>query len=119
MGNLFNSLGVGEDGVTGLLMTFQKHAVHLLECNDKMVLEVLRDLKKHMASSKALISDCKIILHITDVPSRIFPLWSHRALTSANSGDPVGAASATITAPALAALSSSSAVSASLTSASP
>ncbi|XP_050980458.1 testis-expressed protein 47 isoform X2 [Labeo rohita] len=73
----------GED-VTGLLLLYPQHALHVIECSTEALLSVLQDLR-HMEENSGPILDPRILLVSHDLPSRLFQHWNYKLLDESDS----------------------------------
>ncbi|XP_016144444.1 testis-expressed protein 47 [Sinocyclocheilus grahami] len=74
---------VGED-VTGLLLLYPQHTLHVIECSTEALLSVLQDLR-HMEENSGPILEPRILLVTHDLPSRLFQHWSCTLLDECDS----------------------------------
>ncbi|XP_035695583.1 testis-expressed protein 47-like isoform X1 [Branchiostoma floridae] len=65
---------------TGLLLIYPQYCIHSVESSSEMLTATLRDLVSHQQSEGALLSDAKILIMSHDIPTRLYPQWSHRVL---------------------------------------
>ncbi|XP_078692809.1 testis-expressed protein 47-like isoform X1 [Branchiostoma floridae x Branchiostoma belcheri] len=65
---------------TGLLLIYPQYCIHTVESSSEMLTATLRDLVSHQQSEGALLSDAKILIMSHDIPTRLYPQWSHRVL---------------------------------------
>ncbi|XP_016376810.1 testis-expressed protein 47 [Sinocyclocheilus rhinocerous] len=80
---------VGED-VTGLLLLYPQHTLHVIECSTEALLSVLQDLRHMEENSCSLprsgpILEPRILLVSHDLPSRLFQHWSYTLLDESDS----------------------------------
>ncbi|RXN08959.1 putative protein C7orf62-like protein [Labeo rohita] len=79
----------GED-VTGLLLLYPQHALHVIECSTEALLSVLQDLR-HMEENSTFLTrsgpilDPRILLVSHDLPSRLFQHWNYKLLDESDS----------------------------------
>jgi len=66
--------------VTGLLLVYFKHLVHVMETSTDVITDVIQDLKHNKASSDGFIEDAKILVISHDIQSRLYQQWSFRQL---------------------------------------
>jgi len=69
------------DGVTGLLLIYPKHSVHVIESSLEVLLELCRDLRKQAnGAEEAHMEKSKILLVSHDILNRLYQHWSFRVL---------------------------------------
>ncbi|KAI7797053.1 hypothetical protein IRJ41_011910 [Triplophysa rosa] len=70
----------GED-VTGLLLLYPQHALHVIECSTEVLLSVIQDLT-HMQKTpdSAVMLTPRVLLVSHDISSRLFQQWSFTLL---------------------------------------
>ncbi|XP_073683787.1 testis-expressed protein 47 [Garra rufa] len=73
----------GED-VSGVLLLYPQHALHVIECSTEALLSVLQDLR-HMEENSGPILDPRILLVSHDLPSRLFQHWNYKLLDESDS----------------------------------
>ncbi|XP_076442323.1 testis-expressed protein 47-like [Babylonia areolata] len=66
--------------ITGLMLIYMKHIVHVMECAADAILEMARELNELPARHQAFISKSKILVISHDVPHRQYQGWSFRTL---------------------------------------
>ncbi|XP_052262709.1 testis-expressed protein 47-like isoform X2 [Dreissena polymorpha] len=66
--------------MTGLLLVYLKHIVHILECSSDMVTQVMRDIVNFQRSSEGFLAGAKILVISHDVPTRLYQGWDFRQL---------------------------------------
>ncbi|XP_072044299.1 LOW QUALITY PROTEIN: testis-expressed protein 47-like [Amphiura filiformis] len=69
------------EGATGMLLVYPNHYVHLVESSSEMLMSIIRDLRD-MDETKdtRLITESKILVISSNVPTRLFNQWSFRVL---------------------------------------
>ncbi|XP_022102397.1 testis-expressed protein 47-like [Acanthaster planci] len=69
------------EGATGMLLVYPNHYVHLVESSSEMLMALIRDLGiVEEAGDQTLISQSKILVISSNVPTRLFSQWSFRVL---------------------------------------
>ncbi|XP_063445141.1 testis-expressed protein 47-like isoform X1 [Mytilus edulis] len=66
--------------ITGLLLVYTKHIVHIVETTTEMLREVIKDSKKNMEASNGLFSQVKILVISHDIPERLYQNWMFKTL---------------------------------------
>ncbi|XP_048248729.1 testis-expressed protein 47-like isoform X1 [Haliotis rufescens] len=66
--------------VTGLMLIYMKHIVHVVETSSDMLLEIVKDLHYSQTSDQGFISKAKILVISHDIPQRLYQQWSFRTL---------------------------------------
>ncbi|XP_065128241.1 testis-expressed protein 47 [Paramisgurnus dabryanus] len=59
------------EGLTGLLLIYPEHALHIIECSTEVLLSVIQDL-----AHSAVILKSRVVLVSHDISSRLFQQWS-------------------------------------------
>ncbi|KAL8576625.1 hypothetical protein ACOMHN_025100 [Nucella lapillus] len=98
VGNYFDNLlkhfknELQTEPITGLMLIYMKHIVHILECSDDMILEMTRELCEILNKRSPLITKSKILVISHDISfflflmlyfsfiSRQYQGWSFRTL---------------------------------------
>ncbi|XP_048410758.1 testis-expressed protein 47 isoform X2 [Stegostoma tigrinum] len=80
--NLFQKLQRSHqaEGITGLLLLYSSHVIHLLESSSDVLYSVIRDLKDMQQQERALLLEPKILLISHNIPSRLFQQWEYNVL---------------------------------------
>ncbi|XP_051958226.1 testis-expressed protein 47 [Xyrauchen texanus] len=80
----------GED-ITGLLLLYPEHTLHVIECSTETLQSVLQDLR-HMQGDlhSGLILEPRVLLVSHNLPSRLFQQWNYKLLSESDSSRPVG-----------------------------
>ncbi|XP_054834167.1 testis-expressed protein 47 isoform X2 [Eublepharis macularius] len=68
------------EGVTGLLLFYPAHIVHILESSSDMLYSVLRDLRDIEEQQRVLVLGTKILVMSHNIPSRLFQQWNYKVL---------------------------------------
>ncbi|XP_038067153.1 testis-expressed protein 47-like isoform X2 [Patiria miniata] len=69
------------EGATGMLLVYPNHYVHLVESSSEMLMALIRDLgTMEVTGDQALISQSKVLVISSNVPTRLFSQWSFRVL---------------------------------------
>lgn len=66
--------------VTGLLLVYMKHLVHIVETSTDVITEIVQDLKESEESITGIIATSKILVISHDIPQRLYQQWSFRTL---------------------------------------
>ena len=64
--------------ITGLLLLYPGHFVHIVECPENVLSELVDGLIAKSAGN--IMKDLKLIVHTHDTPARLFSQWSYRVL---------------------------------------
>ncbi|XP_048466963.1 testis-expressed protein 47 isoform X2 [Rhincodon typus] len=80
--NLFQKLQCSHqaEGITGLLLLYSSHVIHVLESSSDVLYSVIRDLKDMQQQERALLLEPKILLMSHNIPSRLFQQWEYNVL---------------------------------------
>ncbi|XP_078319800.1 testis-expressed protein 47-like isoform X3 [Crassostrea virginica] len=66
--------------ITGLLLVYMKHLVHVMECSADAIMATVRDLKQSKTSKTGLVENAKILVISHDIQNRLYQQWSFRQL---------------------------------------
>ncbi|XP_060063478.1 testis-expressed protein 47-like [Ylistrum balloti] len=66
--------------VTGLLLVYMKHIVHIVETSTDLITETVRDLQSNIDDSSGSFESSKILIISHDIPHRLYGQWSFRTL---------------------------------------
>lgn len=66
--------------VTGLLLLFPKHCIHVLESSADVLLEMAKDLVDQSKDGTLHMEKSRILIVSHDIPHRLYQHWSHRVL---------------------------------------
>ncbi|XP_052820173.1 testis-expressed protein 47-like isoform X2 [Mya arenaria] len=77
--NLQNNFQHSEP-MTGLLLVYLKHIVHVLETSSDMITEVMKDIMHEQRTEDGFLEDAKILIISHDIPSRLYQQWNFRTL---------------------------------------
>lgn len=66
--------------ITGLLLVYMKHLVHVMECSADAIMAVVRDMKESKSSKKGFLENSKILVISHDIQNRLYQQWSFRQL---------------------------------------
>ncbi|XP_061175444.1 testis-expressed protein 47-like isoform X2 [Saccostrea echinata] len=66
--------------ITGLLLVYMKHIVHVMECSSDAIMAMVRDLKESKSSEKGFLENAKILVISHDIQNRLYQQWSFRQL---------------------------------------
>ncbi|XP_056017227.1 testis-expressed protein 47-like isoform X2 [Ostrea edulis] len=66
--------------ITGLLLVYIKHLVHVMECSADAIMTMVRELKEIKSSEKGFLENAKILLISHDIQNRLYQQWSFRQL---------------------------------------
>nr|XP_002733272.1 PREDICTED: uncharacterized protein C7orf62-like isoform X1 [Saccoglossus kowalevskii] len=68
------------EGVTGILLVYPSHYVHLIESSQEVLLALIRDLKQIEDKGEGMITQSKVLVYSGNVPTRLFNHWNSRVL---------------------------------------
>ncbi|XP_071797872.1 testis-expressed protein 47-like isoform X2 [Asterias amurensis] len=69
------------EGATGMLLVYPNHYVHLVESSNEMLMALIRNLgTMELEKNDSLISQSKVLVISSNVPTRLFSQWSFRVL---------------------------------------
>ncbi|ELU15643.1 hypothetical protein CAPTEDRAFT_219432 [Capitella teleta] len=68
------------EGVSGLLLLYPKHCVHVIETCSDITLELMKQLKEDEESGSGNTSVSKILVISHDIPHRQYNQWSYRVV---------------------------------------
>jgi len=66
--------------ITGLMLIYMRHIVHVMECSADMILELARELVAMQSDKGGLLEKSKILVISHDIPQRQYQGWSFRTL---------------------------------------
>lgn len=66
--------------VTGLLLLFPKHCIHVIEAGVEVLLEVVKDVKREEDAGTGNMEKSRIMIVSHDIPHRLFQHWSFRII---------------------------------------
>lgn len=66
--------------VTGLLLVYLKHLVHVVEASSDTFLEIMKDIEKIQKNSDGFLEEAKILVISHDINSRLYQQWNFRTL---------------------------------------
>ncbi|BFZ17196.1 hypothetical protein BsWGS_20235 [Bradybaena similaris] len=66
--------------ISGLMLIYLKHIVHVIETSSDMILKIVKDLWKMEQEENSYISKSKILIVSHDVNNRLYSYWSFRTL---------------------------------------
>ncbi|XP_021348718.1 uncharacterized protein C7orf62-like isoform X2 [Mizuhopecten yessoensis] len=66
--------------ITGLLLVYLKHIVHIVETSTDLITETVRDIQSNINDSSGLFESGKILIISHDIPHRLYGQWSFRTL---------------------------------------
>ncbi|XP_053386544.1 testis-expressed protein 47-like isoform X2 [Mercenaria mercenaria] len=66
--------------ITGLLLVYLKHLVHVVETSSDMIVEVIRDVVKTQKDENGFIEQAKILIVSHDISTRLYQQWNFRTL---------------------------------------
>eukprot|EP00128_Syssomonas_multiformis_P012296 Colp12_sorted_trinity150504_noHs@30581 len=75
------------DYITGILLIYQKHCVHLIEASTRVIMETLKDLAATSRDPKGFVSSPVVLASISDIPARCYPLWASRVINTTSKND--------------------------------
>ncbi|ESP03946.1 hypothetical protein LOTGIDRAFT_203402 [Lottia gigantea] len=68
------------EGVTGLMLIYMKHVVHIVETSSEFLLETIKDLYNSEVNERGFVSSSKILNITHNISDRLFNQWNFRAL---------------------------------------
>jgi len=68
------------EGVTGLLLLFPKHCIHVVESSQELILDVVRDLVAQSNDASTHMEKSKLLIVSHNIPHRLYQHWSHRVI---------------------------------------
>lgn len=71
------------EAVTGLLLIYPVHIIHVVETSYNMLLKVIEDLEEDEQSISGMLLNTKILVCTGDLNNRLFGQWSFRTLNLA------------------------------------
>ncbi|XP_069124645.1 testis-expressed protein 47-like isoform X2 [Argopecten irradians] len=66
--------------VTGLLLVYLKHVVHIVETSTDLITETVKDIQANINDSSGYFDSSKILIISHDIPHRLYGQWSFRTL---------------------------------------
>ncbi|XP_060700558.1 testis-expressed protein 47 isoform X1 [Hemiscyllium ocellatum] len=79
--NLFQKLQRSGEGITGLLLLYSSHIIHVIESSSDVLYSVIGDLKDmQQQQERALLLEPKILLISHNIPRRLFQQWEYNVL---------------------------------------
>ncbi|CAL1528829.1 unnamed protein product [Lymnaea stagnalis] len=66
--------------ITGLMLIYLKHVVHVIETSSDLILKIVEDLHKIESEKDSFVSKSKILIISHDINSRLYQQWSFRTL---------------------------------------
>ncbi|XP_029113508.1 testis-expressed protein 47 [Scleropages formosus] len=71
----------GEE-ITGLLLLYPSHMVHIVECSSEALISVLQDLGELLTrpSDSVMVVQARILVVSHDIPRRLFQQWTFKVL---------------------------------------
>ncbi|XP_077980300.1 testis-expressed protein 47-like isoform X2 [Glandiceps talaboti] len=68
------------EGVTGMLLVYPNHYVHLVESSQEVLTALIRDLGEMEEREEAMITQSKLLVVSGNIPARLFSQWNSRVL---------------------------------------
>lgn len=68
------------EAATGFLLLYPRHAVHVLEAPNELILEFARDLRKDARQYQGFMETSKILVISHDIPNRLYSNWTYQML---------------------------------------
>ncbi|XP_014671076.1 PREDICTED: uncharacterized protein C7orf62-like isoform X2 [Priapulus caudatus] len=75
------SNGLQGEHITGLLLIYQNHVVHIMEGSSEMLMQMIRGLDGQTSNMTGLFIETKVLIVSHDIPSRLYETWQYRVLT--------------------------------------
>eukprot|EP01135_Chromosphaera_perkinsii_P007448 Nk52_evm1s858 gene=Nk52_evmTU1s858 len=85
--SLFKGLNIDRDLITGLLIHYPKHIIHIVEGPWRALCAVNKDIHDSQLNGEGLFGASRILMCISDVSSRSFPVWALRSTNVGASSD--------------------------------
>jgi len=70
----------GSEPITGLMLIYMKHIVHVVETSSDIVLKIVDDLRKMEEEDNSYIEKSKILIISHDISTRLYQQWIFRTL---------------------------------------
>jgi len=70
----------GSEPITGLMLIYMKHIVHVVETSSDIVLKLVDDLRKMEEEDNSYIEKSKILIISHDISTRLYQQWIFRTL---------------------------------------
>merc|ERR1712154_289100 len=70
----------GSEPITGLMLIYMKHVVHVVESSSDMIFKLVQDLQAMEGEDTSMVAKSKILSISHDVSQRLFQQWSYRQL---------------------------------------
>eukprot|EP00112_Aurelia_sp_Birch-Aquarium-sp1_P001125 Seg1116.7 transcript_id=Seg1116.7/GoldUCD/mRNA.D3Y31 product="Testis-expressed protein 47" protein_id=Seg1116.7/GoldUCD/D3Y31 len=67
------------EGVTGLLLVYPQHFLHVIESSTGVLVDTIKDLEAKVKRGN-FIKESKILLMVGNIPSRLYSQWNYRVL---------------------------------------
>ncbi|XP_048575404.1 testis-expressed protein 47 [Nematostella vectensis] len=77
---LFKNSPANGEAVSGLLLIYPVHIVHVLESSANVLHEVINDLVEEEQSISGMLQSTKILVYTGDISNRLYSQWCFRAL---------------------------------------
>lgn len=77
--NLMNNFQHSEP-MTGLLLVYMKHLIHVIEASSDMIREVMRDIETCQKGQDGFLEQAKILVISHDINNRLYQQWNFRTL---------------------------------------
>jgi len=70
----------GSEPITGLMLIYMKHIVHVVETSSDLILKIVEDLQRMEEDDDTHIEKSKILINSHDIQTRLFQQWIFRTL---------------------------------------
>ncbi|XP_059141577.1 testis-expressed protein 47-like [Physella acuta] len=70
----------GSEPITGLMLIYLKHIVHVVETSSDVILKIVEDLLRNETETDSFVSKSKILVISHDITIRLYSQWSYRTL---------------------------------------
>lgn len=70
----------GSEPITGLMLIYLKHIVHIVETSSDLILRLVQDLRKMELDEESYIAKSKILVVSHDINTRLYQQWHFRTL---------------------------------------
>ncbi|XP_005094904.2 testis-expressed protein 47 [Aplysia californica] len=70
----------GSEPITGLMLIYLKHIVHVVETSSDMIVKIVEDLHNMEQEETSCVAKSKILIISHDIHTRLYQQWSSRTL---------------------------------------
>jgi len=70
----------GSEPITGLMLIYMKHIVHVIETSSDMIIKIVEDLKRMEKDENSFVARSKILTISHDINTRLYQQWIYRTL---------------------------------------